>query len=65
MPWLYAAHAGLVMRLGYAFRDDGSTLLISRIRYHALEIGLHVMPRRFGSSALSAAIPEWDRAHSC
>lgn len=62
-PWIYAAHAGLVMRLGYAFRDDGSTFLISRIRYQPLELGFEVTPGKRGG-ALVANVPDWDRAHA-
>lgn len=62
-PWIYAAHAGLVMRLGYAFRGD-STFLISRIRYQPLELGLQIVPSRAGGGSLVNALPASDRGYT-
>lgn len=63
MPWLFAAHGGVVMRLGYAFRADGSTFLVSRIRYQPLELGLHVVRGKSGGEVRSG-IASWDHDHA-
>ncbi len=62
MPWLFAAHGGVVMRLGYAFRADGSTYLVSRMRYQPLELGLHVVRGKAGG-AVRSGDASWDHAH--
>lgn len=63
MPWVYGAHGGVVMRLGYAFRPDGSTYLVSRVRYQPLELGFSVTRTRANGMVMSG-ISEWDHEHA-
>jgi hypothetical protein len=62
MPWLYAAQDNVVMRLGYAFRPDGTTFLVSRVRYRPLELGLRVWRGR-GGGTVQSGIAAWDEVH--
>lgn len=62
VSWLFAAQGGVVMRLGYAFHADGSTYLVSRIRYRPLELGFRVVRSRHGGT-LRSGDADWDDEH--